>query len=171
MSCIVYAAMKMTGRDKVEQVKRSHHISNTGKRLGITVISPVIEENVKATPGKLTNKDKPRLKTFWERDKDIIRYEAHVVLLDHAEMKSFGMEREYMLNRGVLWKPTVMVVKPGTSISVAEFEDDAVFYSVEEAFKFINQKWGTRWKRWKWRSKMINRSLPKFLKDQLYAWR
>ncbi len=86
-------------------------------------------------------------------------------------MKSFGIEREYMLQRGVLWKPVVLVVTPGTALSVAEFEDDAVMYSVDQAAKYINKMWGTRWKRWKWRFLMLNRSFPRWIFDQLVAWR
>lgn len=151
--------------------QRARYVCRTLKKYGITPISPVIEEGVKAEKGKLINSDKPRLKTFWDRDKDIIRYESHVVLMDHAEMKSFGMEREYMLQRGVLWKPVVMIVEPGTPLSVAEFEDDYVTYSVEQAAIHIRKMWGTRRKRWAWRLKMLNHSLAKWLYDQVMAWR
>jgi hypothetical protein len=70
-----------------------------------------------------------------------------------------------------LWKPVVIVVDPGTVLSVAEFEDDYVTYSVEQAAKYISDMWGTRWKRWKWRIAMLDRSLPKWIYDQIIAWR
>jgi hypothetical protein len=171
MSCVAYVACKMTGRDKLEMVRRAKYVCKTLRRYNIEPISPVMEEQVQAERGKLTNHDKPRLKIFWKRDKDIIRYESHVVLIDQAQMKSFGIEREYMLQRGVLWKPVVLVVEPGTALSVAEFEDDAVMYSVDQAARYIQQMWGTRWKRWKWRVRMLDRSLPKWFYDQLMAWR
>jgi hypothetical protein len=146
-------------------------VSNVLKDRGLIPISPVLEEQVKDEPGKLINSDKERLHKFWKRDKYIIRRIAHVVLIDHGEMKSFGMEREYMLNRGVLWKPTVLLVAQGTPLSVAEFEDDIVTYSVHAAAEFIARNWGSRWKRWCWRAKMLNRSLIGWLVDQMFAWR
>ena len=169
--CAVYIACKMSGRDKLDQVKRAKYVCRVLKKHSLTPISPVIEEEVKAEKGKLTNKDKPRLKIFWKRDKSIIRSEAQVLLMDNAEMKSFGMEREYCLNRGVLWKPTVIIVKPGTAISVAEFEDDYVTYSVNDAAKFIKVNWGTWKKRVWWRFCMLNRTLPRWVMGQILAWR
>lgn len=171
MSVTVYIACKMSGRDKHEMVTRAKYVCKTLRKYGVTPISPVMEEQVKAEKGRLINNNKARLRTFWQRDKDIIRYESHVVLMDHAEMKSMGMEREYMLQRGVLWKPVVIVVEPGAVLSVAEFEDDYVTYSVEQAARYINQMWGTRQKRIVWRFKMLLRSLPKWIGDQLYAFR
>lgn len=171
MSCIVYQACKMTGRDKHEQVQRAQFVSEVGTKYGLKVISPVLEENIEDDPGKLVNHDKEKLYEFWRRDKAIIRYEAHVVLLDHAEMKSFGMEREYCLARGVLWKPVVLVLKEGTALSVSQFEDDAVFYSIHAAMAFINKMWGTRTKRIVWRINMLRRSFPRWIWDQMWQWR
>lgn len=161
----------MTGRDKAEMVKRAHFVCSVLALHGIEPISPVLEEKVQPDSVKLVNHDKERLHGFWKRDKDIIRYEAHVILLDHGEMKSFGMEREYCLSRGVLWKPTVMLVPPGTPLSVAQFEDDAYFFSAHEAAHYISKQWGSRWSRWIWRLKMLNRSLPRWIYDQMYQWR
>lgn len=169
--CVVYVACRMTGRDKAEMVQRAKYVTEIFAERGVKVISPVLEESVKNEPGKLVNHDKERLHGFWRRDKQIIRRESHVVMLDHGEMKSFGMEREYCLNRGVLWKPTVMCIPQGTPLSVAQFEDDAIFYSVHAAAAFIADNWGNRWLRWKWRANMLRRSLPRWIVDQVYAWR
>src|SRR6476619_3209715 len=107
-NCTVYCATKMSGRDKLEMHKRAQYVCSVFKEYGINAISPVIEEQVKPEEGKLINHDKERLREFWRRDKEIIRKEAHVVFLDHAEMKSYGMEREYAFSRYYLWKPTVI---------------------------------------------------------------
>lgn len=168
---VVYAATKMTGRDKLEQVKRAEYLVKTANEYGVTLISPVLEEHVTPEVGKLVNRDKDKLRGYWNRDKEIIVEEAHVVFMDHAEMKSFGMERELGLNRYCLWKPTVLMVPVGTPISVAEFEDDYVFYSAHHAFQEINRLWGCRWDRWKWRSQMLIRTLPKWIYRQILAWR
>src|SRR4051812_12177481 len=113
----VYIACSMSGRDKLEMVHRARRVCEIFRESGITPISPVIEEHVKEEQGKLINSDKDRLKGFWRRDKEIIIKEAHVVFLDHAEMKSFGMEREFCLSRGTLWKPTVIYVPPNVPTS------------------------------------------------------
>lgn len=168
---IVYVATKMTGCNKDELVRRATYISTEFAKRGIRVISPVLEEKVEAVPVKLVNRDREQLREFWRRDKEIIRYHAHVVLLDRGDQKSFGMEREYCLSRGVLWKPTVLLVPEGIALSVAPFEDDAIFTSVATAADYIVETWGTRWKRIKWRANMLNRSLPRWLWDQCRQWR
>lgn len=170
-SLVTYIACKMTGRDKAEMVNRAHFVLETLALFGIKGISPVIEEGVKVDHVKLVNFDKDRVRSFWARDKYIIRYVAHAVLFDHAEMSSFGMTREYCLNRGVLWKPTVIVLAQGTAASVAIFEDDFIAFSAHTAAAMMAEKWGSRYKRIVWRMKMINRSFPKWVVDQMWQWR
>ena len=168
---IVYVGTKMTGCAKDELVARAERVCEIFREFGITPISPVIEENVKDEPIKLINADKTKLKAFWKRDKEIIVKEAHVMFWDHAEQKSFGCEREYSLNRYCLWKPTVLYVPKGTPTSVAEWEDDAVFYSVHDAARYIVDMWGTRNRRHKWRWEMLKRTFPTWVKNQWLAWR
>ncbi len=167
----VYIACKMSGVDRADMVARAQRVCDILREKGIRPISPVIEEGVKNEPGKLINSDKERLHGFWKRDKQILIQEAHVMFWDHAELKTFGGEREYCLNRGVLWKPTVIYVAPGTPTSVAEWEDDAIFSSVHAAADYIVEHWGTRRKRWQWRFKMLLRTLPKWTYRQFLAWR
>jgi len=161
----------MTGRDKSEMVHRAEHIKKIFSEFGIELISPVLEEGVKADHVKLINVNVDKIKTFWDRDKYIIRRISHAVLFDHAEMASLGMTREYSLNRGTLWKPTVILIPPGTPISVAALEDDSVTFSVHSAAQIMAEKWGSRWKRWTWRAAMINRTLPNWFLGQILAWR
>lgn len=167
----VYVACKMTGRDKAEMVSRAHFVLSVLALNGIEGISPVIEESVKADHVKLVNQDEVKLKGFWARDKYIIRRIAHACLFDHAEMLSFGMIREYCLSRGVLWKPSVTLLEKGVPLSVSKWEDDAVFYSTHAAAVYMSQMWSSRYKRIMWRLKMINRSLLRWIVDQLYQWR
>lgn len=166
----VYIACAMSGRDKAEMVARAQRVCEIFREAGITPISPVIEEKVKDEPGKLINSDKDRLKQFWQRDKQLIIEECHVFFWDHAEMKSFGAEREYALARFCLWKPSIMYVAPGTPVSVAGWEDDAIFSSVHEAAKHIVEHWGTKEQRRKWRLEMLARSLPTWVKRQAMQW-
>lgn len=170
-SLVVYVACKMTMRDKGEMVERAQYVTKVFSEAGITVISPVIREEIRNETGNLVNRDEEALQRFWANDKHIIRREAHAVVLDLGEMKSFGMEREYMLSRGVLWKPTVMILGQGVSVSVAKYEDDAIYYSVHKAAMEMARMWGSRWNRWMWRTSMIRRSLPKRLLDEVFQWR
>lgn len=170
-SLIVYCACKMTMRDKAEMVDRAEYVVKVFAEAGIKAISPVMREEVKNEPGKLINKDEERLRQFWANDKAIIREEAHAVVLDLGEMKSFGMEREYGLSRYCLWKPTVMILGQGVSESVAKYEDDCIFYSVHKTASYMASRWGCRWDRWVWRLRMLNRSVPGWIWGQILAWR
>lgn len=165
-----YIACRMTGRDRSEQVKRARYVCAILRQYGIDPISPVLAENVKDEPGPLINDDRARLAGFWKRDKEIIRYEAHVILIDGAHEKSFGVEREYSLSRWLLWKPTVLLM-PKLPLTVVDFEDDYVAHTLEEAGEYIRANYGTFWKRVVWRVKMLSRCLPKFIFDQLYQFR
>lgn len=165
-----YVGCKMTGRDRHEQVQRACHVKAILTQYGIKVISPVLEESVEDVPGPLVNDSESRLKGFWERDKYIIRRIAHVVLIDGAHDKSFGVEREYALNRYCLWKPTILLC-PKMGLTVSKFEDDIVTDDLHVAGEFIRAKFGTPWKRIKWRIRMLLRSLPTWIIDQVYAWR
>jgi hypothetical protein len=161
----------MSGRDKAEMVHRAQFVVETLALFGIKGISPVLEEGVKAESTKLINYDKEQVRGFWARDKYIIRYISHAVLFDHAEMTSFGMTREYSLNRGTLWKPTAVLIEKGVPASVSIYEDDLQGYSVHTMAAEMSTRWGSRWKRWAWRLTMINRSLPRWIYDQCWAWR
>lgn len=170
IDCNVYVACKMTGRDKVDMVRRASYVCILLKKYGLTPIHPVIEEHIVPTQGPLVNRDQDKLRGFWKRDKWLIRNKAHVVLIDGANQKSFGVEREYGLNRWCLWKPTVLLI-PDPAMSVADFEDDYIAVSLSDAAEFIRENFGTRRKRWKWRVKMLMRSLPGWISSQILAWR
>lgn len=171
IDCKVYVACKMSGRDRLEMVNRAVRVCEIFREFGLTPISPVVEENVKAEEGKLINSDKVKLSGYWQRDKEIIMKEAHVIFLDHAEMKSFGMEREMGFARYCLWKPTVLHVAPGTVVSVAQWEDDKCVTSIHEGAKYIADTWGTKQKRIIWRLKMLNRCLIYWIYCQFLQFR
>lgn len=165
-----YVATKMTNRDKREQVQRAKYVCAILRQFGVNPISPVLAENVEDKPGALINDNYDRLAGFWKRDKEIIRYEAQVVLIDGAHDKSFGVEREYALNRHCLWKPTVLLM-PDVGLTVATMEDDYIAHDIHEAGKYIRDNWGTWFKRAKWRVRMLIRTLPKFIISQCFAWK
>lgn len=161
----------MTGRCRKEQVERAEDVCDTLAAYGLTAISPVISEGVQPIPGELIPASREELRGNWTRDKHLISRVAHVVLLDGADEGSVGMNREYGYNRYSLWKPTVVLWTSPRGYTVADFEDDMVAYSITEAAIFIQKNFGTRRKRWVWRIKMLARCLPKWIINQIYAWR
>lgn len=171
LNCRVYVACRMTGRDRTEQIERANYVRAIFALAGIEAISPVISEGVQPEPGVLLPTSREELLGNWTRDKVLIMREAHVVLLDGADDGSVGMAREYAYNRYCLWKPTVILWHKPRGLTVAEFEDDAITTSVLDAALFIRKNYGTRCKRWRWRVRMLTRSIPKWLLGQLYAWR
>jgi len=166
----IYLATKMTGKDKKEQVEHAQYVTEVLKKYDVQVVSPVLEEKVLALPGPLLNTDEKRLKGFWKRDKEIITREVHAVVIDGADQKSFGVEREYGLSRYCMWKPTVLYM-PKTFLNVSQFEDDWVSDDLEAIGKYLQDNFGTRTKRIIWRIKMLARSLPKWVVDQMYQFR
>jgi len=166
----IYLATKMTGKDKKEQVEHAQYVTEVLKKYDVQVVSPVLEEKVLALPGPLLNTDEKKLRGFWKRDKEIITREVHAVVIDGADQKSFGVEREYGLSRYCMWKPTVLYM-PKTFLNVSQFEDDFVSDDLEVIGKYLQDNFGTRKKRITWRIKMLIRSLPKWMVDQMYQFR
>lgn len=172
INCTVYVACRMTGRDKAEQIDRAQYVFRILRAYGMNPISPVFDEGVDYKKGEpLIPMCAKELLEHWERDKYIIRRVAHVVLLDGADEASIGMTREYGLNRYCLWKPTIILWERQRGINVSHFEDDLSTYSLVKAVDIIASRFGTPWKRRVWRAKMLLRSLPRWIVDQLYAWR
>lgn len=170
MSCTIYVACKMSNRDRKEMIYRAVFVTQVLMNHGLDPISPVIAEEVVNQPGILVNDDEARLKAFWTADKELIRRRAHVVLMDHAEMKSYGMENEYALARFCLWKPTVLVMEKH-NLSIADFEADFVTDSISAAAEFIRINFNTWPKRAWWRVKMLTKTLPGWLLYQALAFR
>jgi hypothetical protein len=166
----IYVACKMTGRDRKEQVEHAQHVKEVLRKYDIEVVSPVLEEKVVALPGPLLNNDEEKLRNFWRRDKEIIIREVHAIMIDGADQKSFGVEREYGLSRYCMWKPTVLYM-PKTVLNVSQFEDDFTSDSLDEIGKYLQDNFGTRKKRITWRIKMLMRSLPKWIVGQMYQFR
>lgn len=168
-SCVVYVATKMTGRDRTEMVDRAMLVCNVLAAKGLLAISPVLEEGVTRTAGPLRNEDEAFLQKKWKADKFIIRRVAHVCLFDGADEGSVGMAREYGLSRWCLWKPTIILWNNSRGLTVGEYEDDRIVYTVQAAASVIASHWLCRWDRIKWRVQLLKRTFPKWIGDQLYA--
>lgn len=169
----VYLGTPMSGYDRPTMIARAKEMTAIASEYGVTVISPVLVEHVSGK-GKLIQDDEIELKSFWRHDKDIIRNRngkgAHVVLIDRADKKSLGCEREYGLSRYCLWKPTLSIMQP-RGYTVAAYEDDRIDSDEHRVFKYIADNYGTQFRRAKWRVKMLSRSLPGWIIDQIAAFR
>ncbi|MEE9214894.1 MAG: hypothetical protein V3U54_08890 [Thermodesulfobacteriota bacterium] len=164
----IYLAHAMTGRkweDVQEESKESTRILNS---YGIDVFDPIyIEEVITGAKDKIGNEADDNGLRSWRGDKKAIR-DVHVMLDITPEMRSEGVLRELGYSRFLLWKPTVRVYKPGSKPHmITIFEDDVVAYSLEQAALIINERWGTWFKRFVWRIKMLARCLPKFIWHQI----
>ncbi len=169
----VYLARAMSGRDMAEVVeearKQRFELEYFGK---LICLDPVKEEGVRAVNRPLQSSLKA-MKKHWPRDKAMIR-EAHVFIDCTPHLKSQGVEREAGYARYSLWKPVVRVFPNGQKpniANVAYFEDDAIVDSFEDAWVLINEKWGTRAKRFSWRFALLKRCLFRWVIFQLGEWK
>lgn len=172
MSIKIYAAAKMTGRDKKEMVEMALKNKKIFEGMGIMVLDPILEEHVKPVKGALVDTPTSLIKDYWNRDKQMIR-EAHVVVDTTPEQKSEGSAHEIGYARYFLWKPVVRMYsgenKPLSAIVF--FEDDLIVHSVEEAAIQIHKYWGTWAKRFMWRLSLYNRCWFKALRYKLMEWK
>jgi hypothetical protein len=161
----------MTGRTWREVVEEAADAVDCLENHGIEVYSPALDEWKRQNNQSLWRQKigggLEALKAHWKRDKDeIVRSHAMLDLTPHRH--SQGVAHEIGFHRYALWKPVLRKMDPTSS--VAMLEDDLLVPTVEDAAREINLRWGTRWLRWKWRSRMLIRTLPKWLWRQVLAW-
>ena len=167
MAVRVYLAQAMTGRtwlDVCDEAIRARNALN-----GLDVFSPSLDEALRRSPDPIDTIPSvlEELQSHWKRDKaEIVK--THVVVDLTPHLHSHGVSHEIGFARYCLWKPVVRIMEPTSS--VAYLEDDLLVPTVEAAAEAIQRLWGTRAKRWAWRSRMLLRSLPKWLWRQLRAW-
>lgn len=172
MSIIAYTAAKMTGRDQAEMVSTAKKNKKILEAAGITVLDPILEEQIKSEHHVLVEKPLDILRGYWDRDKQMIR-EAHVILDTTPESKSEGVAHEIGYARYFLWKPVVRMYQAGSKPTsmIAVFEDDLIVHSPEEAAIQIQKYWGTWFKRTMWRLSLYNRCWLKALWYKLGEWK
>ncbi len=164
----VYAARSMTGRVKADVVADAKQDKQFLERAGFEVLCPVSKEGVKASKQVLLA-SRAQMEAFWPADKALIR-QAHVVLDMSPLHNSEGVKHELGYARYCLFKPVIRVFPEGklpAPSSVAFFEDDYICDSLLEAVEYIHRVHGNRFKRLKWRLGMLNKSLPKWIWNQL----
>lgn len=161
-----YIARKMTGLKGKDLVKDALEVKAVLAQYGIEAIDPVLEEKVSNGPGVI-NTPRETLSRFWARDKEIIKWEADILIDRNPDLWSAGREREAGVARHFVWMPVVRIW-PNYTVNVGEFEDDAIVPSIHAAGIVIREQWGTRWKRLIWRLNMLNRCFLEFVLLQLY---
>lgn len=167
MSARVYCAVAMTGRDAADVCTDQRIATAALRNCGLIPLSPVKEEGVRPSDGIITPLADLLLR-MWARDKQLIQ-ESHVVLDLSGPFKSEGVTHEIGYARYALWKPIVRIWC-GLGPSIARFEDDVVADSVQQAAEIIRERWGTPWKRLKWRTKMYLRCRLRAAYHELREW-
>lgn len=167
-NCTLYLARGMSGRIKSEVVKEAKADVYFFRYYGYKVNCPVEVEQVENTHTKLQASVK-EMDAYWKRDKELIR-NSNVVLDMTPHLNSEGVKHELGYARYCLWKPVVRIFpkhKKPPIANVAFYEDDYITEYLEDAAFKIDQWFGSRHKRFVWRLKMLNKSLPKWIGQQL----
>ncbi len=168
MAIRVYTARGMTGRVKEDVVKEALVDKEYLEKAGFEVLDPVTSEGVQPTKERLIS-SKKAMDSFWPRDKQMIR-EAHLIFDMTPQLNSEGCKHEIGYGRYSLWKPVVRIFPKGQlpfKSSIAFYEDDCVVDSLEEAIEYSLRVHGTFLKRLKWRLKLLNRCLPRWVMFQI----
>jgi hypothetical protein len=162
-----YCSCAMTGRSRKRMVEDAKRIVSTFARYGIKLTHPVLAEKVKAGKGKLRS-SKITLPQKWALDKYFIR-KAWFIVDQSADMKSEGREHENGLMRYCYWRPVIRISPRHAEgyYSIGSIEDDLIVGTEEEAAALIKSKWGTWYRRLKWRLELLNRCLPRFIIEQI----
>lgn len=148
----VYVACKMTGLTQKEMVNTAIDASAILHTMGFSVYHPVLKEGIPKDNKILKERSDEEMHEIWEEDQKAIR-EADLVIDTAPHLYSTGARREHGKVRYDQWKPYVSVwPKDFKKIPfIARKEDDATARSVDEAGRLALQRWGTRWKRIKYK--------------------
>ncbi len=164
LSVSIYLADRMTGLTgyKIWQNYRSR--KKIYRRKGIRVNSPVPGEGIKATRRPLPNRPGSAGTLIWLKDKLLVR-KSNIMVYPLLKKRSQGCEWELVLARGSCWKPTVYLHdNPGF---ISKEQSDIVCQTDQQAARLIVKQFGSRFKRLIWRFKMLNKSIPKWLGQQI----
>jgi hypothetical protein len=151
----VYLGQRMTGAKQCVIYQRNAYCERVLRKYGITPYSPVTEEGVSPIKKKLDQPSQEQLHKFWQRDKQLIQ-QSHVLLDITGSTTSEGLKHEIGLARYFLFRPVVRILKL-SGPSVALEEEDVVTNTVEDAAQVILERWGTPWKRLKWKGHLFRK--------------
>lgn len=149
MGVTVYLAQAMSGKKCLEICEQNTIATDVLTANGIVVNSPVVAEGIFPIDAPLFAKSEYELRKKWQIDKELIK-RSDVLLDISGWTSSEGVKFEVGFARYALFKPVVRV-HPTLGISIGRFESDDICNTIEEASNIIVKKYGTRWKRIKWR--------------------
>lgn len=165
-----YTAAVMSGQPSIEVLERAQNAICVLSQYGIQALDPVTTEGVKPSKKKIDTPYKQMIH-HWQRDKQMIR-EAHVVIDLTPTFKSEGVQHELGYARYFLYKPIIRVFPEWYDLSkgsIAYFEDDVVAFGLIDAAQKIVKHWGTPWKRFVWRFKLL-KCVPQAIVFKLKEW-
>lgn len=165
---IVYLARGMSGRTKEEVALEDKYDREFFEAAGFEVLSPVKEEGIHPTPEKLLA-SKDSMLFFWPRDKQMVR-KCDIVLHMTPHLRSDGAWHEVGFKRYHLWEPVVHVYPEGQlphKGAVSYLEDDAVVEGCIQAVEWALRVYGTRWRRLKWKIKLLKRCFLKAIETRV----
>ncbi len=172
MKCNVtaYIAHGMSNRNWKEVYAESVECTNVLSIYGIKTVDPVNIEEISDKTIPIPIRIDETGKQAWSEDKRAIR-DCHILIDITPHLKSEGVAHEIGLMRYAYWKPVVRILQKGKQKPmIPYFEDDMLVYSLQEAAELINEKYGTWWKRFKWRINMYKHSRIKALINELRFW-
>ena len=163
----VYPCIPMTGKTgrQVWRMYREQRLDYA--REGVSTISPVPAENIKANHRLVGDRRGIEAIKIWNKDGIQIQ-KAPVIAFEKRCMNSQGSIAELTKGRGSLFKITVFIhPKPGF-ISRAQYDICAT--TRKKAAKEINRRFGTRYKRIKYRlftiwPRFIFKGIPRLLME------
>lgn len=147
----VYVACKMTGLKNKDLIIKARKDCADLLKHEIFPHHPVIMEAIPENEEMLPERSEVEMKQLWGNDKIAVKT-VDVVIDTAPHVHSTGASKEIGKARFRDWTPTVAVWPEGSKIPfIAREEYDICVNSMDEAGYLIQEHWGTRWKRMKWR--------------------
>jgi hypothetical protein len=162
-SAKAYLACRMTGLTGYTIWKTYHDRRRPYRRRGIWINSPIPGEGIRPTKRKLGDRPGKTGIEIWHKDKTQIK-DSNIFIFPIDGMKSQGDINELVKARGAHWKITVFIHKHAGFIT--KEQNDIVCRDDNHAAQMIARKFNSRHKRFIWRLKMLNQSLPKWIWQQ-----
>ncbi len=163
MTVKAYCGCKMTGLDCAPLIDDAQHLAYILVENGIEPYHPVLKEGLPYVNEPLKERSTEEMNQRWLDDKRAVR-ESHVILDTAPHLFSAGLKQEIGKARYRDWKPVIAIFPEDFDMTKVSFitraEYDFVTDSIEQAAGYIWWKWGTRWKRIKWRLSIYLRSIP-----------
>jgi len=163
-SASIYLAQPITGYTGYRVWKLYHDRRKPYRQRGIQVVSPVPGEGIKPIKRPLGDRPGKTGTEIWDKDKHQIK-DNNIFVFPADGLKSQGCVNELVKARGAHWKITVFI-HPHAGFITKE-QNDIICKDDVTAAKLINTNFYSRHKRTVWRIKMLNKSIPKWIYQQL----